>query len=209
MNNDYFWNLDDEYLAHHGRLGQKWGVMHGPPYPLSRNPRLTKYLNDDGSLSSKTLKKGKRLGKKLERIDRHSNDIDKNDRRARRALKRSGPVKAFYKDEKPLRKEIKKSNKRVRLAKSRINRNFKKDVKKKYMDTKVPEDPRLAFSELGENVREYLDRVNWDKELNAANEAHDALEDRYKDETNKFLRSYLGDSVPEYYFDRYTDLITG
>lgn len=24
----------NEYLEHHGILGQKWGVKHGPPYPL-------------------------------------------------------------------------------------------------------------------------------------------------------------------------------
>lgn len=27
-------NKIEEYLAHHGILGQKWGVKHGPPYPL-------------------------------------------------------------------------------------------------------------------------------------------------------------------------------
>ena len=24
----------EEYLAHHGRKGQQWGVTNGPPYPL-------------------------------------------------------------------------------------------------------------------------------------------------------------------------------
>lgn len=27
-------NKVDAYLEHHGILGQKWGVKHGPPYPL-------------------------------------------------------------------------------------------------------------------------------------------------------------------------------
>lgn len=30
--NDYTWNID--YISHHGILNQKWGVRHGPPYPL-------------------------------------------------------------------------------------------------------------------------------------------------------------------------------
>lgn len=27
-------SLDEDYISHHGILGQKWGVKHGPPYPL-------------------------------------------------------------------------------------------------------------------------------------------------------------------------------
>ena len=27
----------DEYLAHHGILGQRWGKKNGPPYPLDAN----------------------------------------------------------------------------------------------------------------------------------------------------------------------------
>ena len=27
----------DNYLVHHGILGQKWGVQNGPPYPLSKS----------------------------------------------------------------------------------------------------------------------------------------------------------------------------
>lgn len=30
MRNDF----ESNYLAHHGILGQKWGVKNGPPYPL-------------------------------------------------------------------------------------------------------------------------------------------------------------------------------
>ena len=35
----------DEYLAHHGIKGQKWGIEHGPPYPVRRGsggkPKVT------------------------------------------------------------------------------------------------------------------------------------------------------------------------
>lgn len=33
----YSFNLSSDYLAHHGILGQKWGVRNGPPYPLKRS----------------------------------------------------------------------------------------------------------------------------------------------------------------------------
>lgn len=34
MTNNYTSNLDLDFLAHHGIMNQKWGVRHGPPYPL-------------------------------------------------------------------------------------------------------------------------------------------------------------------------------
>lgn len=33
-------------LQHHGIEGQKWGVRHGPPYPLSRNTKNTGLKED-------------------------------------------------------------------------------------------------------------------------------------------------------------------
>lgn len=44
MNGDYTWKqnqkgdlkMSDEFLSHHGILGQKWGKLNGPPYPLGK-----------------------------------------------------------------------------------------------------------------------------------------------------------------------------
>ena len=48
--NEYYGAPNDyrNYLSHHGIKGQKWGVMHGPPYPL-------------GSHTSAMIKKGKKV----------------------------------------------------------------------------------------------------------------------------------------------------
>lgn len=47
MHNDY----QPNYLSHHGILGQKWGVKHGPPYPLdsankSQSEKEKSHLSD-------------------------------------------------------------------------------------------------------------------------------------------------------------------
>lgn len=48
MQNQYYWSLsDDDYLAHYGIQGQKWGKRNGPPYPLkpSVSARVKKSSN--------------------------------------------------------------------------------------------------------------------------------------------------------------------
>ncbi len=52
---DYY----NDYIAHHGIDGQKWGVRNGPPYPLSRKGSITKKKN----VTSKVWKKQKKLPK--------------------------------------------------------------------------------------------------------------------------------------------------
>lgn len=41
----------EEYLSHHGKEGQKWGVRNGPPYPLDR-----KKVNANKKRQTKDLK---------------------------------------------------------------------------------------------------------------------------------------------------------
>ena len=51
-------------LTHHGKDGQKWGVMHGPPYPLDRNATV-QAKKKKKSLMTKI--KDKRKGKQLQK----------------------------------------------------------------------------------------------------------------------------------------------
>ena len=65
---------DDGYLAHHGILGQKWGVKNGPPYPLGggdytqleqakikRERKLHKYSRYNKKHYDTVLKKGSEM----------------------------------------------------------------------------------------------------------------------------------------------------
>lgn len=50
----------NEYISHHGILGQKWGKQNGPPYPLgsdvSTGSRLKKGADSKGSVKKKSYK---------------------------------------------------------------------------------------------------------------------------------------------------------
>ncbi len=45
--------LSETYLEHHGVKGQKWGVKHGPPYPLSRQKGSGRLAKGKGSIQKK------------------------------------------------------------------------------------------------------------------------------------------------------------
>lgn len=47
----------DEYLAHHGILGQKWGKRNGPPYPLGASDHSA---SEKKAGWQKSLDKGKK-----------------------------------------------------------------------------------------------------------------------------------------------------
>lgn len=46
---DYY----NDYICHHGIKGQKWGVMHGPPYPLGSDKSTGSKLKNSGSVKKK------------------------------------------------------------------------------------------------------------------------------------------------------------
>lgn len=47
--------MSENYLAHHGRLGQKWGKKNGPPYPLDFN-KLS--AEEKAKAKEETIRKG-------------------------------------------------------------------------------------------------------------------------------------------------------
>ena len=56
-------NQNGGYLAHHGVKGQKWGVKHGPPYPLSRQPESERHKRVRGGNSQDDTTVKERLKK--------------------------------------------------------------------------------------------------------------------------------------------------
>ena len=48
----------DDYLEHHGILGQKWGRLNGPPYPLSRSDYSASEKKADDKSGDRSKKSG-------------------------------------------------------------------------------------------------------------------------------------------------------
>jgi hypothetical protein len=58
-----YWATDSsESLEHHGIKGQKWGVKHGPPYPI-------KYVDSKGNLTSNGKRRKKELAEIAKKTD--------------------------------------------------------------------------------------------------------------------------------------------
>lgn len=73
----------NDYLMHYGRLGMKWGVRNGPPYPLDAKTRRTlkreakKQDWEHGVIRPRTRREAKREAKREERLIEAGNKIKK------------------------------------------------------------------------------------------------------------------------------------
>lgn len=83
----------EEHLSHHGIKGQKWGVKHGPPYPLKGEDRVkigkTYYINEFTVLPYLAVGAVKRAAAKsrLKADDKRRSKVNKIDRKTGFRLK--------------------------------------------------------------------------------------------------------------------------
>lgn len=98
--------IPNSELTHHGKDGQKWGIMHGPPYPLDKNASVQAKKKKKSLMTKiKDKRKGKMLqkakaAKKVEREEKEkiinsgdASEVKKiahklNDEEMERALKK-------------------------------------------------------------------------------------------------------------------------
>lgn len=91
--NDTFWGE----LYHHGVDGQKWGVKHGPPYPLEDNPRDQAQKKKEAAAA----KARKRIERKKKRIKKAKARIEKKEaKRKAKTEKREREEKERFEKEK-------------------------------------------------------------------------------------------------------------
>lgn len=79
------YKLDELY--HHGRLGQRWGVKNGPPYPLSSQTVRSEYKGKSGLLAKRRERKEseKRARNVSDFYKEASKQVHKNDTKSEAA----------------------------------------------------------------------------------------------------------------------------
>lgn len=129
--NQYEWNLDEEYLAHHGILGQKWGVR--------------RFQNEDGSLTPEGRK----------RI--YGSGADGGYETHANRMKRSMEASKYQRDIDKTTKKLEKAEKKGDVEKqAEYNEIIKKLTKNKDIYMKDLSDEEIA---LGKNYVDNINRI--------------------------------------------------
>ena len=100
--------MDNEYLSHHGIKGQKWGVEHGPPYPVRRGaggaPKKTSIVK---SRLSEALAKRK----EAKAVKREETAAEKHEKLRKEVI--NNPKKIYKNRDQFSREEIEEMIKRI------------------------------------------------------------------------------------------------
>lgn len=93
MRNDF----ESNYLAHHGILGQKWGVMNGPPYPLGSGDHSAREKREKWK---KSLGNGRNeeLYDRKKKIKSSSNSSDKKAESQKKTVTKKTEIKTAKSD---------------------------------------------------------------------------------------------------------------
>lgn len=182
--NDFSDEFDDsDVLEHHGIDNQKWGVRHGPPYPLAPS-------------ASRMIRSGRKISKKEARHKKTLERIDKSIEKANKA-KASGDVSKMERANEHTRRLVAKSERQkvsLERAKAKDEKiRSKYDAEKaKYDEAKAKYDEEKAKADAAEDER--ILRVGSAEEVLARrerytpNQLQDAINRIQKETTLKDLK---------------------
>lgn len=182
--NDFSEEFDDtDVLEHYGTPRMKWGVKHGPPYPLA--PKVGRLVRS----GKKVSKKEARHLKTLERIDKSVETANK--------AKASGDISKMERANEHTRKLIAKSERqKASLEKAKAKdekiRSKYNAEKAKYDEAKAKADEEKAKADAAEDER--ILRVGTAEEVLARrerytpNQLQDAINRIQKETTLKDLK---------------------
>ena len=114
----------NDYLEHHGTIGQKWGVRNGPPYPLAGGGlraalERRKAAKAEKAEAKKRKKKGQML-QKAKKAKAKEREREEKQKRAREKLLQKymeNPIKLYKHRDKFTKEELNKANERFEAEK--------------------------------------------------------------------------------------------
>lgn len=176
MRNVFEYFSENDYLAHHGILGQKWGVR--------------RYQNKDGSYTEAGKERyGKTLAENVKKADGAGNAL-KTIYDVHRSLDTNKAVRRFEKTN-TTGKELDKTHRKLAAVEGKINLEINKELEKKYGDSfiNLPIEAQIAYYQDGKNMmKERASKGEYQELISKYND----LSKAYEKESRDFLGDLLG-----------------
>lgn len=154
---EHYYLCPSDHLAHHGVTGMKWGVMHGPPYPLKRTA--------GGQLDTRTqLKRKIQAAKSDYAAHLAKKKIARDERRAEKTAKKQ--EKELAKQEKKATQLAAQESKRLATeAKVRAAEADKREALKQYVRRNPKEFPKFTDVFTEDEINELITKINLDRKV--------------------------------------------
>lgn len=177
--------IPSDELYHHGADGQKWGVRHGPPYPLDPSPAKQAIRKKKSLL---TILKDRHKGKQLRKAKKEK----ERERNENRKVIESGDAKQILKRKNKLtEEELRESLTRLELTEriksynsEKIQRNIK--TGRSFIEATAATLQTIATAaDSAYKVRNALEKMGIVKEVKKPESIHDQWEKKAKLSENK------------------------
>lgn len=177
--------IPSDELYHHGEEGQKWGVRHGPPYPLDPSPAKQAARKKKSLL---TVLKDRHKGKQLRKAKKEK----EHERDENRKVIESGDAKQILKRKNKLtEEELRESLTRLELTEQiksynseKIQRNIK--TGRSFIEATAATLQTIATAaDSAYKVRNALEKMGIVKEVKKPESIHEQWEKKAKLSENK------------------------
>lgn len=189
--------IPNSELSHHGKDGQKWGVMHGPPYPLDKSATVQAKKKKKSLMTKiKDKKKGKML--------RKAKEAKKKEREEKEKVINSGDAKAVKKISNKLNEEeMARALKKIEFnaALDSYNSGKKQETMKRgksYLDTAAATMQTIGnMAQAAGNVYSTMEKMGVIKKGNGQSSQYNKNMKKYQEEILKQKLDILENGTPD------------